>query len=289
MPSLIDEAEFSRICLFGEYGTGKTTALASAVNLGGRVHHLDAEKRLKASPIRRAGFDPALITPHRDFNLKDLSQLVWDVKAELHDSPGSVSAFGLDTVTELTKQGIRAIADRNLQAEKRKADKQGIVFTYTPGNVDLEWWNELTEIMTMWFRDLTALETNLVFLAHERREVDAAGVRIGPATSPAIQAALLAYVDIVGHIENDLGFRVARFAPGSKYVAKDTFGVLPGMMASPTVERIVRYVSGELTPDTDPVQREYVEAQEQAHARQREGAVADVSGSGRRRRSANGT
>ncbi len=38
MPTLADENEFARICLYGKYGMGKTTALASAAKLGAVVH-----------------------------------------------------------------------------------------------------------------------------------------------------------------------------------------------------------------------------------------------------------
>lgn len=280
--ALDTEDEWSRICLYGRYGMGKTTALASAVNLGGTVEHIDSELRLKPGPLRRLGYDVSKINPHRPVeSFAQLSGLVWDLKAKIHDNPYSVSAVGMDTITESTKLLISNIADTNLALERRRAEKRGEVYM-PPLTIEGDWWGELAERFRRLFRDMASLETHLVFLAHERKDTDESGSSsIGPATSPAVQADLLGYVDVVGHLEMNLGTRVARFSPNSRYQAKDTFGLLPPIMANPTVERIVRYINEELTIDTDPQQQAYLALVEENQTVARRSAV---EGEGRRRR-----
>jgi hypothetical protein len=40
----------------------------------------------------------------------------------------------------------------------------------------------------------------------------------------------------------------------ARYRAKDRFGVLPRVLAEPQFDRVVEYVQGKLTEDTDPLQ-----------------------------------
>lgn len=281
--NLSEEQEFARICLYGRYGTGKTTALAHAAHLG-KVVHIDAEQRLKGGPLRRLGVPIENIEPVRGISYKALNDLCWDVRERLHDSPGSVAAVGFDSITEITKTLVGQVLDINTGKLQERANKRGEVLEANPFQIDIDMWGEMTEQVRRLLRHYRDLPCHLVFTAHERRDTDGDGtVSYGPATTPAVQQDLMGYVDIVGHTYLDEGRYMARFAPGTKYQAKDTFGVLPPIMAQPTVERIVAYVNEEITTDTDPIQMAWAEfdAQRKAAIKEHVGETAN----GRTRRS----
>jgi hypothetical protein len=289
--SLADENEWARICLYGRYGSGKTTAAAAAARLGGQVVHIDAEQRLKAGPLRRPPLNIPIdrIEPYREISYKRLRELGWAVKERLHDQPGSVSAVTFDSVTEVTKLLVGQILDSNTAEAIRRAEKRGEEVAVNPFAIDIDWWGEMTEQFRRILRLYRDLECHLVFTAHERRDVDGDGVRIGPATTPAVQQDLMGYVDVLGVTYLDRGQYVARFAPGTKHEAKDAFGVLPPVMAQPTVDRIVAYVREELTLDNDPIQQAYNEMVSASVASTRADIASEVEGTTRRRRSKGGT
>jgi hypothetical protein len=255
--NLADENEFARVCLYGRFGTGKTTAMAHAAHLG-NVMYIDAEKRIKGGPLRRLGVPIERIEPFRTIEFEALEKLIWDVKGRLHDEPGSIAAVGLDGVDETTKLLVGEVVSDNAEKLIARAEKRGEEIEVNPYFVDRDMWGEMTEQFRRFLRHTKDLDCHLMFTSHERRVQDDDGtVSYGPAATPAVQADLMAYVDIVGHTYLDSDHYVARFAPGTKYEAKDTFGVLPKVMANPTMDRIVAYVREELTPETDEVQLHY--------------------------------
>lgn len=283
--TLADENEFARVCLYGRYGTGKTTDLAFAAKLG-KVVHIDAEKRLKGGPLRRLGVPIDNIEPHRDISYVNINDIVWETRARLHDEPGSVAALGMDSVTEVTKLLVGQVLDENNTKLIARAEKRGEEANFDPYSIDIDMWGIMTEQMRRLFRHMRDLECHLVFTAHERRDIDGDGeVTYGPATTPAVQQDLMGYVDIVGHTYVDNGHYVARFAAGTKYQAKDTFGVLPEVMVDPTMDRIIAYVREDITVDTDPIQQRYLA--ERREAADRIKATADEPDTTRRRRRAN--
>lgn len=288
--TLADENEFARICLYGKYGTGKTTAMAHAAKLG-KLVHVDAEQRLKGGPLRRLGVPIANIEPHREINYDALEQMIWDVKGRLHDEPGSVAAVGIDAVDETVKLLVGQVLADNNEKLIARAQKRGEEVDINPYSIDRDMWGEMTEQVRRLLRHLRDLECHLVFTSHERREVDDDGtVFYGPAATPAVQSDLMGYVDIIGHTSLDGGYYVARFGTGTKYEAKDAFGVLPQVMVNPTVDRIVAYVREEMTPETDPQQVEYEEYREKLLEKAKAAATAngDAEG-GRRKRSRSGS
>jgi hypothetical protein len=280
--SLADENEVVRAVFYGRYGTGKTTAAAHAAHLGKMVY-IDAEKRLKGGPLRRLGVPIDNIEPFRTIQHEALEKLIWDIKGRLHDEPGSVAAIGLDGVDETTKLLVGEVLNENTEKLMARAEKRGEVVEVNPYQVDIDMWGEMTEQFRRFLRHTKDLDCHLVFTSHERRVQDDDGtVSYGPAATPAVQADLMSYVDVVGHTYIDAGYYVARFAPGTKYEAKDTFGVLPAVMANPTMDRVVAYVREELTAETDPVQQEYLTHRAEVAAKAKDAIVA--SGGERRRR-----
>lgn len=284
MMTLADENEFARVCLYGRFGTGKTTAMAHAAKLGKTVH-IDAEHRLKGGPLRRLGVPINNIEPFREISYDALDKLVWDVKGRLHDEPGSVAAIGIDAVDETVKLLVGEVLNDNTEKLIARAEKRGEVVEVNPYNVDLDMWGEMTEQVRRLLRHMRDLPCHLVFTSHERRVQDDDGiVSYGPAATPAVQADLMCYVDIVGHTYLDGGHYVARFTPGTKYEAKDAFGVLPAVMVNPTMDRIVAYVREELTADTDSQQVAYEQYRTDKIVEAQEAIMTSGDETGRRRR-----
>lgn len=285
MIPLSDETEFARVCLYGRYGTGKTTDIASGAHLG-KVMHVDIEHRLKAGPLRRMGIPTENIEPFRDITADALGKLIWDVKARLHDGE-NIAAMGFDGFDEMIKILVKAVLDKNVSKSLERAARRGEVSDINPNQIDIDYWGEVTQQVRELLRHSRDLDCHLMFTSHERKDVDAddGTVKYGPASTPAIQSDLLSYVDIVGHTYLDGDNYVARFAAGSKYEAKDTFGVLPGIMVNPTLDRIVAYVREELTSDTDSQQIEYDAHRARVAERLTAAAVADEGARPRRRRS----
>lgn len=282
--SLADEAEFVWAILYGRYGTGKTTDLASAANLG-KVVHVDAEYRLKAGPLRRLGIPIENIEPFRDLTYDDLSKMVWDIKGRIHDGE-NIAALGFDGIDELIKVMVKQVLDKNVSKTIARAEKRGEVADVNPMQIDIDYWGEVTQQVREILRHARDLDCHVMFTSHERRDQDDDGtVKYGPAATPAIQGDLMSYVDVIGHTYLDGPYYVARFAPGSKYEAKDTFGVLPDVMVEPSLDRIVAYVREELTAETDPKQVEYNAYRERLTEQLKANAAADETGGGRRRRS----
>lgn len=281
--TLADENEWARVCLYGRFGTGKTTDLAYAANLG-TVVHIDAEKRLKGGPLRRLGIPIDRIEAHRDITYEALGDLIADVAGRLYDQPGSVAAFNMDSVTEITKLLVGQVLDKNVTKTLARAEKRGEEVEVNPYQIDLDYWGEMTEQMRRLLRHMRDLDCHLGFTAHERRDVDGDGeIVIGPATTPKVQEDLMGYVDIVGHTAMDGVHYVARFNPGTKYQAKDTFGVLPDVMVNPTMSRIIAYVREELTVETDPMQQAYLAYRQDLADRIKAAALATEGGNARRR------
>ena len=69
----------------------------------------------------------------------------------------------------------------------------------------------------------------------------------------------MGYVDVVIHTEiREIGgqqFYIGTTKPVGKYLGKDRFGILPSAMVNPTLNRVVAYVNGDLTQDSDPLQK----------------------------------
>lgn len=284
MTSLADENEFVRMCLYGRYGTAKTTSLAHGAHLGHTIL-VDAEKRLKGGPLRRLGVPVERIEPFREITYEALDQLIWDVKGRLHDDPTSVACLGFDGVDEMVKVFVREVLNRNVARSLKRAAKSGEEASVNRFQIDLDYWGEMSEQLGRILRHTRDLECHLMFTSHERRDIDGDGeVTYGPAATPAVQSDLMGYVDVLGHTKLHLGWYVAEFKPSGKFQAKDTFGVLPATLANPTMDRVVGYVNGSLTVETDPVQQKYLEAVRADMDEMTTSVLAEGEGGGRRRR-----
>lgn len=296
--SLADENEWARICLYGEWGSGKTTSAAHAANLG-PVRHWDAELRLKPGPLRRLGIPVDRIEPFRNIAFDQLKSDIEKVREDLYDAengdwdattqdePVRWAALVNDSVTEITKTLLDFVIARNVTESTRRAQKRGEEVKINPFQVDVDYYGEVVQEYRALLREMRNLDCHLVFTAQERRDTDKddGRVKVGPGTLPAIQSELMGYCDIVVHTYREGRYFLGLTESGTKYMAKDAFGVLPPIMVNPTVDRIVAYMREDVTIDTDPVQQAWI-AEQQA-AIEAAGASVSVEGGdtgGRRRR-----
>lgn len=296
--SLADENEYVRVCLYGEWGSGKTTSAAHAALLG-PVRHVDSELRLKAGPLRRLGVPVDRIEPFRDISFAALKADIELTREDLHDFDARSDpegneldpanrwvAYTHDSVTEITKTLLDDVIARNVGEARRRAQKRGEEVKINPFQVDVDYYGEVVQEYRTLMREMRNLDCHLVFTAQERRDTDKddGSVRVGPGTLPAIQAEIMGYCDVVIRTYRSGRYHLGLTEPGTKYMAKDSFGVLPPIMVNPTVDRIVAYMREELTIDTDPIQQAWLAEQQAAVEAAGVAAASEVPGEGRRRR-----
>jgi hypothetical protein len=290
--SLADENEFARICLYGEWGSGKTTSAAHAAHLG-PIRHIDSELRLKGGALRRLGVPTDRIEPFRDISYQSLRDDIELVRENLHDAREDLddeagnpvtawAAYVHDSVTEIVKTLLDDVIARNVGEARRRAQKRGEEVKINPFQIDVDYYGEAVQEYRTLLREMRNLDTHLIFTAQERRDTDKndGTVRVGPGTLPAVQAELMGYCDVVVHTYRSGRYHLGLTEPGTKYMAKDAFGVLPPIMVNPTVDRLVAYMHEDLTIDTDPIQQAWYAEQEAAGA----AAASDTPGEGRRSR-----
>jgi len=298
--SLADENEWARICLYGEWGSGKTTSAAHAAHLG-PVRHWDAELRLKGGPLRRLGVPTDQIQPFREISyaalladiesvredLYDAENGVWDATVAQDRTPTKWVALVNDSVTEIVKTLLDDVIARNVRESAKRAAKRGEEVKLNPFQVDVDYYGEAVQEYRKLMREMRNLDCHLIFTAQERRDVDKndGAVKIGPGTLPAIQAELMGYCDVVVHTYRQGRYFLGLTESGTKYMAKDAFGVLPPIMVNPTVDRLVAYMHEDLTIESDPIQQAWL-AEGRASAEAAGAAVASAEApTGRRRRS----
>jgi hypothetical protein len=250
--TLADQREVVKILYYGDAGSGKTTAMSSAANLG-PVLYIDAESGLKRGPLARLGIPTDQIQPHQQITFEALETLYFEVKGMLEDDPAAISAVVLDSVTEIQKILLENIIGKAVsKAAGRGMDRD-------PFMIDRADWGVVTEQMRRLTRRFRDLPCHVAFGALPKREVDDDGsVTYSPALTPAFQTDLMGYVDVIIHTEvREIGgkeFHVGTCKPVGKYTGKDRFGILPQTLVDPTLDRVVAYVNGELTNDKDPRQ-----------------------------------
>lgn len=251
--TLADQREMVKVLYYGDPGSGKTTAMASSANLG-KVVYIDAESGLKRGPLARLGVPVENIVPGHEVTYEALEAAYWDVHGMLAEDPDAVAAVVLDSVTEVQKLLLEQIVSKAVnKAAGRGMDRD-------PFQIDRADWGVNTEQMRRLARRFRDLPCHVAFGALPKREVDDDGsVVYSPALTPAFQTDLMGYVDVVIHTEiREIGgkpFYIGTTKPAGKYLGKDRFGILPATLVNPTLDRVVAYVNGEITQDSDPLQK----------------------------------
>jgi hypothetical protein len=252
-----DSIDYLNALFYGREGSTKTTSAARMANLG-RTLFINAEGGLKVKALRRQGVDTdnLMVWPRPGTNAKithrNLDKLYRNVKADLAKDPESWVCIVFDSITEV----YQAVLDDVQQARVRKIkDKGGDPDEYFVDIADYGTMSKMVRDLLRKFRDLPC---HVIFTALERRDVDqqTKKAQYGPAITPALQADILGYPDLVLMFKapDEVGPARALTRSNSQYRAKDRFGVLPRVLAQPTADRIIGYIEGTLTEDEDPFQ-----------------------------------
>lgn len=263
--SLADEQDFARILYYGYPGSGKTTHAGHLAHVGPIVF-FEAEPGLKKVAFKRRGIPNENIKPVRSVTSEVLMSSFWKLKQKLDDDPNAYAGAVLDTVTNFVAKEVNRIRTREYDLAIEAADAAGELYTGPPKNKFGNTWDlygEMTGDVREVIEHYVDLPMHLAFTAHVRRDEDAdsGAVSYGPAASPAVQKDLVAYFDCVIRTQRVGEFFIGHTVPGDAYEAKDRLDVLPSpVMNLPTMDRIVAYINGDLTEDNDPVQQEWLAA-----------------------------
>lgn len=262
--SLEDIEDHYNTLYWGREGSAKTTNALSAANLG-RVLVINAEGGLKKAPLVKRGINIANVQVYppkgEDLTYEGMRDAILQVKSDLIDDPSSWFAVVLDSVTDVSDSVVSVVSDDRVSKARGKGAKVDLIDSFFVDRGDYGTSGKMVRTLIKMLRDLPC---HFIVTALERRDVDddTSKVSYGPAIPPGLQSDVLGYVDLVLHTkeaDEDRGFYRALTKRAGKYRAKDRFDALPKVLAEPTFERVVGYMNGDLTEDTDPLQKQVVE------------------------------
>lgn len=263
-----DTEDFTNTLLYGREGSGKTSDLARIANAAshlpagkGMVLIINAEGGLKKKALKKRGIDTERIViwpdpkKHQRVTHKALDQIHNRVKSDLTRDPDSWFAVGFDSASEIHIAILDSVQRKRVEAvQNRGADVD-------EDHVDISDYGTMSKLFRDVLRKFRDLPCHFVVTALERRDVDkdTGKPQYGPAVTPGLQTDLLGYVDFVlmCKAEDEDGPFRALTRANSRFRAKDRFDVLPKVLVDPTMDRILKYVSGDLEPETDPEQERY--------------------------------
>ena len=266
--SIDDVVDHTNTLLYGREGSAKTTSAARIANAvpadlppgKGKVLVINAEGGLKKGPLRNRGVDTDRIVVWPDpkkgqrVTHKALDSVHRNIKADLAADPDLWFAVIFDSATEIHT----ALLDFVQQARVQQLKDRGIE-NVDEHFVDVADYGKMGKAFRDILRKFRDLPCHFVVTALERRDVDkdTGKPQYGPDVSPSLQKDLLGYVDFVlmCKAEDEAGLFRALTRSNSRYRAKDRFDVLPKVLSTPHLDRILQYVDGTLTPETDEEQR----------------------------------
>lgn len=258
-PTLAEQDEFVRALWYGPPGYMKTTCAATMACLG-RIIYIDAEQRLKPTPLRRVGEKLGLeipienIEPHTAVDYKSLLALTEEVRDRLAEGEPIVGVV-LDSISEQHRELLEDAVDESVQRAVAKGEYRSPIRTFQ------EDYGDMTEQMRRILRRFRALPVHLGITALPRTDVVQGVNYTSAGVTPAVNRDLQAMVDFIIYMgyesfsdadgDDEYSGRCRATGP---FDAKDTFGVLPTRLVEPHFMRLLAYVNGELTPKTDPLQ-----------------------------------
>jgi len=250
--------EYTKALYYGVEGTGKTTALAKAANMG-RILIINSEGGLKKRALQRLGVNTANVAiwpPEGEtITARSLEKLHERLRADLLDRPGSWFAVGIDSLTEVHHLLRENATDDRVAKAKVALD---------PDFVDRDDYGKMTSQLRKIIRRFRDLPCHLIITALEKDDEDSN--QIVPAITPALRTDVLGYMDIVLRFGSPDGSYRGRSKNVARIRAKDRFGILPDVLAEPSFERIEQYLSEELTAETDELQQAMVNRDAEARA-----------------------
>lgn len=258
--TLSTENEKINVCYYGPEGTGKTTDLAYMAHLG-RVLYVNAEGGLIARRLKRLGvpIENIQVWPAPDsgetVSFQGLEDLFWHLKGDLLADPDSWAGVCWDSATEITAALLEDIVTAQVAKAERAGKDRDRFFT------DISDYGTMATQVRQLLRKYRDLPCHFGMTALERRDTDDDGqVSYGPAVIPSLMSDIAGYMGIMIHTEvkeiDGEQVYTGRTATGTKYRAKDRFGLLPKNMATPTFDRVLSYMNETLTVEEDPEQAE---------------------------------
>jgi len=263
LPGLSDETDFLTLGFYGQEGTGKTTNLLDMANLG-RVLLVNAEAGAKPRALRKRGIDTDNIIPWpntlagEELSFDGLEAVYYSMKSDLLADPHSWAGVGFDSLTEIVR--ILIATERERQFTKNRGTSKARDRWFTDRSDYGVATNQVSDLL----RKFRALPCHFGLTALERRDSDPDGkVAYGPAVNPALMSEIPGFVDVLVHTvavtgsddENaDVLYAGWTVPHGGKYRGKDRNSAdLPKRMPSATFTRILAYINGTLTKDTDEI------------------------------------
>lgn len=262
----LDEVrDYIKILYYGDPGTGKTTHLASLARIG-PVVFVDAESGIKRAAMTKREVPLEMLTVERVVTFENLEKMFFELKGQLEDDSDAIAGVAFDSLTEIQKKLMDVILVESVARTQRKGMERSRFDIYK------EDWGVNTEQLRQLTRKYRDLPCHVGFACLPKREQDDDGAVIyGPALTPAFQTDVMGYVDIICHTTveqvGDEEIFIGDFHRAGKFIAKDRYGMLPRRLVDPTFDRVVQYVNGELTEDSDPVVNEAREKYREAKAR----------------------
>ncbi|ALY10767.1 RecA-like DNA recombinase [Arthrobacter phage Suppi] len=259
---VVDKYNF---CFYGLEGSGKTTAIATAVDLapeGSKILIVNAEGGVKKKALERRGIDTSKIMLWPNPNSgqvvtrKGIEKLYRRLQSDLAKDPNSWYAIGWDSITEVHAKIVSDVAGARIQ---RARDRDVIITEVDEFFTDRDDYGVMSKMVNDLLRKFRDLPVHFVVTALERRDVDekTSKVSYGPAITPALQTSVLGYTDVNLYFkagDEDGPYRALVKGVGT-YRTKDRMGGLPKVIAEPTFERIMGYIDGEIDEATDPLQK----------------------------------
>ncbi len=251
---LDEQDEFVNMVMYGDPGTGKTTALASLAKLG-RILVINAEGGLKKTPLRRLGIPtgPESIQVTTVASFDEAEALLWDLRSRFDQDPNALMGVVVDSITEIEA----ILLGEGVTAQIAKAQRSGM--ERDPFDIDIKDWGRNASKMRRFIRGVRALPCHVGFSALAKRDQDEEGVVVyRPMLTPKVSGELVAWCDISVAMqtvilrprEAPMHWGVTRRV--GKWSGKDRFGILPVRMPYPSFDRVVGYLAGDLTTKTDP-------------------------------------
>jgi hypothetical protein len=255
---LSDQREPVNILYYSDGGMGKTSHLAALANLG-KVLAFNAEQGIKAGPLKKLGVKTENIEvfpgPGEELSYEGIEEQWLRVREELAEDPDAYAGVFWDSATEIQQ----AMKDRSVKGSIERANRAGR--DRSAFVVDQDNWRETNEQCRSLIRKFRDLPCHFGLSALERREQDDDGAVVYyPSVTPSLLSDLVGWVDIVCHcsisiVDDEEEFR-GLFRPHGKYRGKDRFKILPKWLVTPTFDRVIEYVNGDLTIEDDQIMQE---------------------------------
>ena len=248
--TLAEQKDHIKVLWYGRGGSGKTTAALQLANIG-PVLVINAEDGVKRNALTQRGVNTDNVRIYDgDLSYRALTDLAWEIRTDLMNDPDAWTGIVIDSVTEIQKILLDSIVEQAVEKADRKGMDREAAF------IDRADYGVMTEQMRKIIRLYRDLPCSVGFTALERRDQDDDGlVERGPALTPALQNDLVGWVDMVIHTElrttDEHADYIGITRPKGTYTAKDRMGVLPIAMVNPGFDRVLAYVEGAITLDTD--------------------------------------